>query len=259
MSHLSVYNVIVGLLPCLIPPYALRLNRVFGTKRVGWVLFAAFSLLAVLQLVRFWHPMGLGLDPGITLDLFYLLIPFLLLVGMVHIETLFKERLRVEQEEKRMRGELEGLVSERTADLDHANGELQREISLRKQGEAELRKSKEQYRFLFDENPLPMWIFDLQSGQFLAFNTAALRYYGFSSAEFRTLTAKDLCASEELEAFATDCSQTSPGVQPRRIWRHCRKDGSVVEVEITAQDLTYAARRARLVLAYDVTARVPAA
>jgi PAS domain S-box-containing protein len=255
MSLPPFYNVVLGLLPCLIPPYALRLNRVFGTKRVGWLLFTVFTLLAVLQLVRFWHPLGLGMDTHVTLDLFYLLIPFLLLTGMVHIETLFKERLRVEQEEKRMRGELELQVAERTSELNRANEELQREISLRKQGEAELRKSKEQYRFLFDENPVPMWIFDLQSWRFLAYNTAALRFYGFTGMEFRALTAKDLYAPEELDAFAMDCANTSPTVQPRRLWRHLRKDGVVVEVEITAQDLVYAGRPARLVLAYDVTAQ----
>jgi PAS domain S-box-containing protein len=256
MSLPPIYTVVVGILPCLIPPYALRLNRVFGTKRVGWLIFTVFSLLAALQLVRFWHPMGLGMDSGLTLDLFYLLIPFLLLIGMVHIETLFKERLRVEIEEKRMRGELEAEVQARTADLDRTNEELHREISLRRQGEAELRKSKEQYRFLFDENPVPMWIFDLETLRFLAFNTAALRFYGFSSAEFRTLTVKELCAPDDLDAFSADCAESSPGVQPRRVWRHCRKDGSQVEVEITAQDLIYGARRARLVLAYDLTARM---
>ena len=255
MTIPPLYNVVIGLLPCLIPPYALRLNRVFGTKRVGWLIFTVFSLLAVLQLVRYLHPMGLGLDPGLTLDLFYLLIPFLLLLGMVHIETLFKERLRVEVEEKRMRGELEAQVQARTAELDHTNEELHREISLRKQGEAELKKSKEQYRFLFDENPLPMWIFDLETFRFLAYNTASVRYYGFTSAEFRNLSVRDLVAGDEMDAFEADCAETSPGVQPRKLWRHCRKDGSLVEVEITAQDLIYGARRARLVLAYDVTGR----
>src|SRR6516225_8072767 len=116
MNHSPIYTFVVGLLPCLIPPYALRLKRVFGTQRVGWLLFTVFSLLAVLQVVRFWHPMGLGLDAGVMLDLFYLLIPFLLLTGMVHIETLFKERMRTEQEEKRMRNELEAQVKERTVE-----------------------------------------------------------------------------------------------------------------------------------------------
>jgi len=255
MTYAHIFSLVFSLFPCVIPPYAFRLNRVFGTKRVGWVLFTVFSLLAALQVVRSWHPMGLGLDPGFTLDLFYLLIPVLLLIGMVHIETLFKERMLVEQEEKRMRSELELQVKERTAAQDKSNPELQEEISLRKRGEEELRKSKEQYRFLFDENPQPMWIFDLRSLRFLAFNTAALRYYGFTSAEFRALTARDLCVPAEVDAFLADSIKTSSGVQPRGLCRHVRKDGAVVEVEISALDLMYAGYPARLVLAHDVTAR----
>jgi two-component system, cell cycle sensor histidine kinase and response regulator CckA len=254
MIETPFYSIILSLLPCVIPPYALRLSRVFGTKRVGWVLFAVFTLLAGLQIVRSWRPLGVGLDPGLTLDLLYFLIPVLLLVGMVHIETLFKERLRIEHQEKQLRAELEMQVRLRTAELDNANEVLQREISLRKQGEEELRKSKEQYRVLFDENPQPMWIFDLQSFRFLAFNTAALRHYGFSLAEFRNLSAKDLCLPDELELFVADCIQTEQRPQ-RGSWRHCKKDGSIIEVELSTLDLTYAGCAARLVLANDVTAQ----
>src|SRR6266702_3482522 len=96
------FSLILRLLPCLIPPYALRLNRVFGTKRVGWVLFSAFSLLALVQLMRAWQP-AWGLDPGLTLDLLSFIVPVLLLGSMVHIETLFRERLRLEKEEKKLR------------------------------------------------------------------------------------------------------------------------------------------------------------
>jgi PAS domain S-box-containing protein len=255
MSHSPILSLIVALLPCLIPPYALRLNRVFGTSRVGWLLFMVFSLLAILQLVRVWDPLGVKMDTGLTLDLFYLLVPFLLLTGMVHIETLFKGHLKLEQEEKRMREGLEELVKARTVELDQSNEELQREISLRRQGEAELKKSKEQYRFLFDENPLPMWIIDLETYKFLAFNNASVRFYGFSGAEFRTLSASDLYVPEELDAFVAECADVNAAAAGRKIWRHSRKDGSVVEVEITSQDLIYGARRARLVLAYDVTTR----
>ena len=80
---------------------------------------------------------------------------------------------------------------------------------MRRQGEAELFKSKEQYRFLFDENPQPMWIFDVCSFQFLAFNTAALRHYGFTSEEFKNMTAKDLYPASEVEAFVADAAKTS--------------------------------------------------
>src|SRR5262245_59776511 len=106
MNFTFVPNVVLSLLPCLIPPYAFRLIRGFGARRVGWLLFSVFSLLAILQLIPAWHPFGLWMSPGLTLELLSFLIPVLLLIGMVHIETLFKERLRVEEEEKRMRLEL---------------------------------------------------------------------------------------------------------------------------------------------------------
>ena len=257
MTSVPVYStmlsVISSVLACLVPPYALRLTRVFGIKRVGWVIFAAFILLAILQLIRAWHPMGLLLDPKRTLDLLFLLIPLLLLIGMVHIETIFKERVHIEEEGRRLRGELELQVRERTGQLDTANDELQREISLRKQGEQELRKSKDGYRFLFDENPLPMWIFDLRSLRFLAFNNAALRHYGYSHAQFKELTPADLCIPAELDGFLADCARNTVMGEPRRVWRHRRKDGSIAEVEITAHDLVYAECPARLVLAYDVS------
>jgi PAS domain S-box-containing protein len=254
MSYAPTFSIVVSLLPCIIPPYAFRLNRVFGTQRVGWVIFGVFLLLGALQLMRSWHPFGLGISTGLTLDLLSLLIPALLLIGMAHIESLFKERLRVEQEEKRMRGELELQVKQRTAALDSANEELQREISLRKQGAEELRKSKEEYRFLFEENPQPMWIFDLRSFRFLSINKAALRAYGFSHAEFKAMTAKDLCVPEEISAFVAECAKGSPAMQTQRIWKHCKKDASTIEVEISAVDLMYSGYPARLVVAYDVTA-----
>src|SRR5262249_44029078 len=166
MTLPPLWSILLRLLPCLIPPYALRLTRAFGTKRVGWVLFAAFSLLAVMQLMRSWQP-SWGLDPGITSDVLSFLVTVMLLVAMMHMETFLRERRRLEEEEKRLRAGLENQVRERTAALDSANNELQREISLRKQGEEELRQSKERYRFLFDENPQPMWIYDLETFQFL--------------------------------------------------------------------------------------------
>jgi PAS domain S-box-containing protein len=254
MSSAPFYSTVLSVFAFLIPPYALRLTRAFGTKRVGWVVFAAFVLLAALQLIRAWRPMGLALDPSTTLDLLYLLVPVLLLIGMIHIETVFKERLRVEAEERRMRGQLEVQVRERTAELDTTNEALQREISLRKQGEQELRKSKEGYRFLFDENPLPMWIFDLKTLQFLAFNNAALRHYGYSHTEFKKLTPAELCAPSDVAAFLESCSQPTMMGEARRVWQHRTREGAVTEVEVTAHDLVYAERPARLILAYDVSA-----
>jgi PAS domain S-box-containing protein len=254
MSFSAVHSVLLGLLACIIPPYAFRLTRVFGTHRVGWVLVTVFTSLAALMLFRSWGQ-PFGLDSKLTLDLLNFLIPVLLLTGMIHIETVFKERIRLEAEEMKLRMGLEADVKARTAELDKANEELQREISLRKQGEEELRKSKEQYRFLFDENPQPMWIFALDTFKFLAFNRATLRHYGYANSEFRDLTAKDLCLAEEVQTFVTEAGKASLDLPPRKLARHCKKDGSVIEVEMAVQDLVYGGCPARLVLTSDVTAQ----
>ena len=255
MTSHPVQALVLGILQCAVLPYAFRLTRVFGTKRVGWVLFSVFSLLALLQLVRAFVPHRFGTDPNLAFELLYFLVPVLLLIGMAHIETLFKERLCLEEKEKKHRAELEGKVRERTVELDATNEELQHEINLRKQGEEELRKSKEQYRFLFEENPQPMWIYDLETFEFLAFNTAALRNYGYNAAEFRDLKARDLCVPEQMERFVADSSRSGLGAQHRGLWQHRKQDGTTIEVEITFLDLVYASHRARLVLAHDVTAQ----
>jgi two-component system cell cycle sensor histidine kinase/response regulator CckA len=172
----------------------------------------------------------------------------LLLIGMVHIETLFKAQLCLEVEEE-IAGRPGTSGKERTAQLDDVNVELRQEISLRKQGEQELLKSKAQYRFLFEENPQPMWIFDLSSSRFLAFNRATLRHYGYTSAEFRELKIQDLRAPDEPSGDTTIAVKN--GVLG--IKRHRKKDGTVIEMEITAQDLVYDGTDARLMLAHDFT------
>jgi len=73
MNFSLVHSVLLGLLACIIPPYAFRLSRVFGTRRVGWVLVTVFTSLAALMLVRSWQPYGL--DSKLTLDLLNFLIP----------------------------------------------------------------------------------------------------------------------------------------------------------------------------------------
>lgn len=255
MNAQSILSLVLGILQCLVLPYAFRQTRAFGNRRVGGVIFSVFALLAFLQLGRAVVLAMWGTDPNPTVDLLYFLAPILLLIGMAHIESLFEERVRLMAEQQRLRTELEIKVKERTAELDAANDELHHEILLRKQGEVELRKSKEQYRFLFEENPQPMWIFDLESHQMLAFNSAALRNYGYTNSEFREVTARDLCAPEQAERFDVDCAKPSVTGEHRGFWQHKKKDGAKLEVELTCLDLVYATRPARLVLAHDVTAQ----
>ena len=141
MSFLGVMGFISGALQFSVAGYALRLNRIFGTARVGWSLFWAFALLALLHLFQSVMSFSNGAQLGVEIEVMYSLISLLLLTGMVHIETLLKERLRIEQEEQRLRGELESLVQEKTSHLTKAIEDLKSEISERKRIEAEVERT----------------------------------------------------------------------------------------------------------------------
>ena len=140
-SFPQVMGYITGALQFGVAGYALRLNRIFGTARVGWSLFWAFALLALLHLFQSVALFNAGAPLGVEVEVMYSLISLLMLTGMVHIETLLKERLRMEREEKRLRNELESEIRKKTAHLTRAIEELQMEIDGRKRMEAEIEKT----------------------------------------------------------------------------------------------------------------------
>jgi uncharacterized protein YlxW (UPF0749 family) len=135
---------ITGALQFIVAGYALRLNRVFGTARVGWSLFWAFALLALLHLFQSVTSFNTRAPLGVEIEVMYSLISLLLLTSMVHLETLLKERLRLEREEQRLRAELESEVKKKTAYLSRAIEELQSEIDGRKRMEAEIEKTQKE-------------------------------------------------------------------------------------------------------------------
>ena len=119
---------------------------------------------------------------------------------------------------------------------------------------AALRESETQYRLLFDSNPLPMWVFDRKTLRFLAVNEAAIQHYGYSREEFLRMTIMEIQTSAE-EAKVRD-SITNPSRRPEgEIGQHHRKDGSIIDVEITSHDLNFRGTEASLILAQDVSER----
>ncbi len=119
---------------------------------------------------------------------------------------------------------------------------------------AVLQASEETFRLLFAGNPQPMWIYDLETLAFLDVNEAALAQYGYTRAEFLGLRLVDIRPEEERARLVAHVQQSRPALQHSGVWQHRRKDGTLIDVEITSHTLTLAGRAAVLVIARDVTA-----
>lgn len=122
----------------------------------------------------------------------------------------------------------------------------EREVGMEKAARTAAEELHAQYRLLFQSNPQPMLILDLESRRYLDANAAALQQYGYTLEEFQQLGLEDLRSPG-------DGLPTHESVEHHGVWRHRRKDGSPLEVEIVSNDLVYLGRPARLVLVRDLT------
>ena len=111
---------------------------------------------------------------------------------------------------------------------------------------------------MFENNPLPMWVYDLQTTAFLEVNAAAVEHYGYSREEFLRMRLEDIRPPEELSRLRAAVDRMASGAEQtiRRhgeTWRHRVKDGSIRDVEIVSHALDFGGRHAALVVAIDVT------
>jgi PAS domain S-box-containing protein len=130
-----------------------------------------------------------------------------------------------------------------------------RDITEGKRAELALRQSEARYHLLFDSNPHPVWVYDLQTLGILDVNHSAVQNYGYSREEFLSLTIKDIRPPEDVPALLESAVKAPPVVEAAGVWRHCKKDGTLIDVEITSHPLVYGGKNARLVVATDVTTR----
>lgn len=159
-----------------------------------------------------------------------------------------------EDQIKQFTKELEQRIFERTSQLVIVNRKLRNEIEERTKTEEELRKSEERYRELFENNPNPMWVYDLDTLEFIAVNEAAVRHYGYSKNEFLSMNLTDIRPQEDVPQLLENVRTRREIFQNSGVWRHKKKDGTIILVEITSHLLSETeGKKRRLVLVNDIT------
>lgn len=134
-----------------------------------------------------------------------------------------------------------------------------RDITQRKKTEEQLKISEEQYRTIFFKSPLPKLIYDFETLQFLEVNEAAIRHYGYTRDEFLSMTIKDIRPKEDIEHLLNDLKKIGKGPDSRQgYFRHLKKNGEIIIVDTTAHSIDYRNRKARMVIANDITEKIKA-
>lgn len=126
------------------------------------------------------------------------------------------------------------------------------ELYERRRAEAVALRSERAYRSLFEANRLPMWVYNVETQEFLAVNAAAEALYGYSSEEFLTMKLADVGADLQFAEHRAAIVANRP-LDVMGPYVNRTKSGTAVEVTITSRPIVFDGQRARFVVAEDVS------
>jgi len=119
---------------------------------------------------------------------------------------------------------------------------------------ADLHVSEARYRSMFDQSPLPKWVYDADTLGFLDVNDAFVRDFGYSREELLKMTIKDVRPPEDVAALLEAERDGGPGLFG--VCRLRKKSGATAEVEITKHTFVLAGRLCRMAVGRDVSERL---
>jgi len=127
------------------------------------------------------------------------------------------------------------------------------DITELKKAEEEIRTSEQKYKLLFESNPLPMWMLSLPEYDIIEVNNAALEQYGYNREEFLALDIFELRPEDDVEKLRATVNRGFRGLHHAGIWRHQKRDKTIIYVDIVTCDIYYEGNATRLILANEIT------
>ncbi|MGB7728117.1 MAG: PAS domain S-box protein [Candidatus Acidiferrum sp.] len=125
----------------------------------------------------------------------------------------------------------------------------------RRRAEEELRKNESMLRLLFEYNPLPTWLYEIDTLKFLKVNQAATDLYGYGAEEFERMSVLEIRPVEQREKAFSYIKELGADAEEHEFWLHQARGGRTFEVEIISHELRYAGKRVRLVVGQDISER----
>src|ERR1041385_3423567 len=116
---------------------------------------------------------------------------------------------------------------------------------------------KKGLRLLVDKSPFPRWIFDTETLAFLEVNDAAIQDYGYSVEEFLKMKVTDVLTTEDKPLLLEYLANLTADRKLSGTWRHRRKDGTVLYVEIASQRFIFKGKPVCSNMVYDISGRKP--
>lgn len=116
----------------------------------------------------------------------------------------------------------------------------------------------DRYRVFFKKNPMPMWVYNPVTLEIIDVNEASLEKYGYSEEEFLKKTIMDICPAEDIKKLIeiTEKNKGATNVSTDRLWRHKKKDGSIIYVEVKRTKINISDKEYHLAIINDITEKV---